>query len=46
MSALSDVVKAIDGSQGVGTNGESFVLIEEMIQSQHVMSPLENLEGM
>ena len=29
MRALSDVVKSIDGPQGVGADGHSFFLIEE-----------------
>ena len=46
LSALSDVAKATDGAQGVGTDVESFVLIEEMLQSQHGKPPIRDLEGM
>ena len=46
LCALSDVVKAIGGSQGVGPDGKSFALIKEMLQNQHGAPPLGSLEGM
>ena len=35
LSAMHDVVKAIDGAQGVGIDGEVFEEIERMFQIQH-----------
>ena len=41
MSTLYNVVKAVDGSQGVGVDGEVLEEVESMLQNQHGTTPTE-----
>ena len=41
LNALHDIVKAVNGEQEVGINGEVFTEAERMFQSQHGILPMD-----